>query len=297
MIPKSLALFLCALLLAPPAQAQTFNDTITISSGQAKAGGMVTLPISISDELGTLLGIDGGAGRQIQSLALKLDCQPSSYVESININRSGVLTTLAPLYERSQSFASGAWYMAVFDEATQPIVGLWSPGKEVAKAVIVLSDIAPKNTVISVNLDAPRTILSNQTGTRSEQWLSGNLMLKSGSIKVTAGSSKPLVSLKALTAKATERGKRARIRIHRTGSKSKALPVRLTFSGQAKPGKDFRKVTKSLVIAKGKSDAEMEIIPIKNTKKNGLRDAVVTIAASQSYGIIPPGRVTVIISD
>ena len=254
------------------------------------------LPITLTDALGTWLGIDAGAGLQIQSLALKVHCEPPEYVSAVTIQRSGILAPLSPFYESSHSFGNSAGYLATFSEATQPLPPMLAPGSEVATVSVAVSDLAQANTAILVAFDVNATILANQGGSLYEAATATALSLTNGSITISKGSGKPVVTIKAVKAKATIKGKRGKIRLSRSGATAGPLAVQLSITGSAKNGRDYRKINRVVTIPRGARSVDIDIIPINLKKGTKGGNVIISVASSQKYAVMPPGSATVVIT-
>lgn len=273
------------------------QDKLQVGSTSAKAGALVELPIILTDTFGTALGVDSGANNQLQGIAFRVYCEPSNYISAISIKRSGAIASLVPLFEYNQSFANSVGYMVSFSEVSQPIPPLVGEGGQVATLSILLSELAKPLNAILVGFDKNETLLSNQAGTVQELASYGLLQLIDGRIDITKGSSKPVISVRTIQARASEKGQRGKLRISRSGSTKSAFPVRLSISGSADPGKRYRKLPRTLAIAKGRSYIDLQIVPIKDKKRQGAEDVVVSVLANKAYAIMPPGRSTIVISD
>lgn len=161
-------------------------DTVTIGQGTV-TGTTAIVPVYVRDIAGTPLGVDAGAEKRIQSLALKVLISPASAVTSATISRSGITQSLSPLFESAPATANSASYIGSFQESTSPIpftLNAPAPGDEVAKITLTLSAAAQPGSTITLSLDPATTSLSNQNGTITEA--PPELGLNDGGVSVPA---------------------------------------------------------------------------------------------------------------
>jgi hypothetical protein len=188
-----LFLSLSLLFLAPDDRAQ---DVLTLGGGSASSGGTVLIPVSILDHTGTPLGSDAGTGNRIQGIAFKI-LFPTELVQSISFARSGVTSSLTPLFEATPSGDGFLSYIASFAETTNAIP--FTPngsgaGDEIGTLTVTLKSAATVGTSITLRLDPPSAFLSNQASTVNETIALGNLSVVNGSVSVTLDAPTGLVA-------------------------------------------------------------------------------------------------------
>ena len=276
---------------------QSGRDSLSLDTATSKAGALVKVPIRLKDAFGTTLGVDAGAGNQIQGFSVKVSVLPADYVDTVSIDRSGALASLTPLYEYKNSMGNMATLVTSFDEASQPVPGLYGEGSEIATLSVQISNAAKPYTALLHAFDKQKTLISNQAGTNTESTLYSQIDTTDGSVNITKGSSKPVLSIKVLKIRGTESGKAAKFRISRSGSAASQLKSKISIMGQAKNGKDFKKISTSVVFPKRVSRKDISISPIKDKLKEAVETVTVSISSSRAYSVMAPGRVTLLISE
>jgi hypothetical protein len=184
------------LLLAVAAFTASAQDVLTIGTGSAAPGGTASIPVSIVDRSGTLLGSDAGAGRRIQGFAFKV-LFPSATVASVTFTRAGVAASLTPLYESTLSDSGWMSYVVSFHETTNPIPLLLDasvPGDQVGTLNVTLQAGAAIGTTAPLTLYPPSAFLSNQAGTFTESVAGGTLALRNGSMLTSLSAPTNLVA-------------------------------------------------------------------------------------------------------
>jgi len=162
------------------------QDVLTIGSGSAASGGTVSLPISIRDATGTVLGTDAGTGQRIQSIAFKV-MFPASQVSAISFTRAGVIASLTPLYETTLQGSGWLSYVVSFSELTNAIPFPPNTNAQVGTLSVTLSAQAAAGSTVPLTLHPPSAVLSNQAGSTVETIATGALSLVNGSISVVLG--------------------------------------------------------------------------------------------------------------
>lgn len=76
---RSLVTLVALLVSVASGEAQ---DILTIGTGSAPSGGVVSVPVSVRDSAATPLGSDAGAGNRIQGIAFKVT-YPTELVASV----------------------------------------------------------------------------------------------------------------------------------------------------------------------------------------------------------------------
>lgn len=180
---------LLVLFFALPAFAQ---DAIYVGSGEAAPGSTIEIPITIADQGGTPLGVDAGAGNQIQGIAVSIAYSPAAAVAKAKIVRAGIATGLEPMLETNVPKAGTISYVGAFD-ASSSLLPFTQPPAEKGDEVLRLQITLARDASGTVTLTpvAATTMLSNVAGTVSEDAHAGNLLLGSGAVAVQAAR-KPL---------------------------------------------------------------------------------------------------------
>lgn len=155
-----------ALLLLLAATTTLAQDTLTIGSGIAPAGGTVAVPVTISEQNG--IGIRGVAFKVLF---------PSELVASVQFARSGIASTVTPLHETEVDGAGWSSYIAFFDETPPEVLGTFT---------VTLQPGVPAGTVIPLNFAAPSAALSNASASVVESVSNGTLSLVNGNVTVSA---------------------------------------------------------------------------------------------------------------
>ena len=190
---RTAILLLGILLAAFTASAQ---DVITVGTGSAPAGGVASVPVSILDRSGTPLGSDAGTGNRIQGISFKV-FYPTSLVSSVTFTRAGVIASLTPVFESTLQGSGFIAYIVSFQESTNPIpftLNAPAPGDLIGTLNVTLQPSATIGTSGALTLDAPSTLLSNQTGTTSETVALGTLALVNGSVSCSMSAPSNLVA-------------------------------------------------------------------------------------------------------
>lgn len=140
----------------------------------------MTVPVRITDALGTALDRNVETHRAIRSLSVTVEPSPPGAVSSIAVMRSGLTADLAPRFETQVSSGARRSWLVSFDQAL-PFTG---GAQEVAQLRLQLaSDVAP-GTRIELDLVSPTTALSNGSGTLVETADDGSLSLMAGAVDV-----------------------------------------------------------------------------------------------------------------
>jgi len=177
----------------------TAQDVVTIGTGSAPSGGMVSIPVSARDAGGTPLGSDAGAGNRIQGFAFKV-MFPTEIVASVTFARAGVTTSATPLYETALQGSGFSAFVVSFSESVNPIafgLNAAAPGNQIGTLNVSLQPAAVEGSIAVLTIDPPSATLSNQAGSVRETVANGHLALVNGS--VTVG---PLVAPTGLVATA-----------------------------------------------------------------------------------------------
>ncbi len=179
---------LISLLLLLGATSGEAQDVLTVGSGIAHAGGTAAIPVTIRDLSGTALGVDAGGGNRIQGFAFKV-LFPSETVTSVAFARAGVAASVTPLFD--SALQGSGWSSAIvsFQESSNPIpftLNAAAPGDTIGMLTVTLEGDAPVGSTVSLILDPPSAMLSNQAGTVRETVAGGNLSLVNGSVTVSA---------------------------------------------------------------------------------------------------------------
>lgn len=94
----------------------------------------------------------------------------------------------------------------------------------------------------------------------------------------------PVVTLTATDAQAAESGSdRGRFRLTRTGNTASPLVVKLSVSGTAANGVDYRKLSASKTIPAGQATVTVAIVPQDDALIEGTETVTVRLAASDAY--------------
>jgi hypothetical protein len=153
----------------------------------AGPGGTVVVPVRLLDRRGTPLGPERGLDREIQGLALRVDCLPVDAVRDVRVRRAGLTARIEPRFEAAPRRPGSASLVASFGDALQPLAGDLASsrtGMVVAELVVTLAKGVPPGTRIELRLDPGVTMLSNQAGTVTETVTNGWLQLVDGSLLV-----------------------------------------------------------------------------------------------------------------
>ncbi len=151
------------LLLATTALAQ---DTLTVGSGVAPAGGTVGIPVTITEESG--IGVRGVAFKVLF---------PTELVTSVTFARSGVAALMTPLHETALQGSGFCSYSAFFNDTLPDQIGTLT---------VTLRADAPAGSTIALTIDPPSAALTNQSGSVVETAANGNLSLVNGSVTVSS---------------------------------------------------------------------------------------------------------------
>jgi len=157
------ALTLVLLLAACSLVAQ---DVLTIGSGIAPSGGMVSVPVTITDQNG--IGIRGVAFKVLF---------PAELIASVQFTRSGIASTLTPLHETEIDGAGWSSYIAFFND---------TPPDTIGTLTVTLQPAVPAGTTIPLTFHAPSAALSNAGATVVESVANGALSLVNGSVTVSS---------------------------------------------------------------------------------------------------------------
>src|SRR5687768_17315469 len=103
------SLALALLLCVTSALAQ---DTLSVGSEVAPAGGSVGIPVTIAEESG--IGVRGVAFKVLF---------PSELVTSVTFARSGVAALMTPLHETALNGSGWCAYIAFFNDALPDVIG------------------------------------------------------------------------------------------------------------------------------------------------------------------------------
>lgn len=182
-----------ALLLLLSVTAAVAQDVLTLGTGEAAAGGVVSISLSIRDVGGTPLGTDAISGNRIQGFAFKV-LFPTEIVASVSFARAGVTASLTPLHQAA--LQGSGWSAAVvsFNESSNVIpfgLNAAAPGDSVGTLTVTLSVTAPAGSTATLLVDPPSAMLSNQAGSVRETVANGSLTLVNGSVRVTGSLATP----------------------------------------------------------------------------------------------------------
>ncbi|MCL1474276.1 S8 family serine peptidase [Argonema antarcticum] len=119
---------------------------------------------------------------------------------------------------------------------------------------------------------------------------------KWNSWKLNIYGTKPIVTVSATDANASEDGDPGEFTITRTGNNKHPLTVNYSLPGSAKNGSDYTALG-NIVIPEGQSTVKIKIDPIDDLLFEGNEDAVISLAASSAYNIGTQGSGAVTIAD
>jgi PKD repeat protein len=108
---------------------------------------------------------------------------------------------------------------------------------------------------------------------------------------------KPVVTVMATDANASESGDPGIFTLSRTGDTSGALTVNYSLGGTAVNGTDYQTLSGTVTIAAGASAATVTVSPIDDTQVEGDETVVITLSADAAYDVGTPGSATVTIAD
>jgi len=163
------------------------QDVLTIGSGSAPGGGVISVPVSVRDVSGTPLGSDAGAGNRIQGVAFKVTF-PTDLVASVTFARAGVIAGGTSLYETTLQGSGFRSFIVSFRESSNPIaftLNAAAPGNQIGTLTVTLLPQAVPGSTARLTLDPPSATLSNQAGSIRETVANGNLALVNGSVTVS----------------------------------------------------------------------------------------------------------------
>lgn len=182
-----------ALILLVCVTSAVAQDVLTLGTGEAAAGGVVSIPVSIRDVAGTPLGIDASSGNRIQGFAFKV-LFPTEIVASMSFARAGVTASLTPLHQTALQGSGWSAALVSFNESSNLIsfgLDAAAPGDLVGTLSVTLSVTAPAGSTAMLRLDPPSAMLSNQAGSVRETVANGTLSLVNGSVRVTGSLATP----------------------------------------------------------------------------------------------------------
>jgi hypothetical protein len=189
-MPRTLLALFALALFAGSAAAQ---DVLSLGTGEAPSGGVVSIPVSILDRSGTSLGSDAGGGNRIQGIAFKVLHKPEQ-VQSATFTRGGVTAGLTPMFETSLVGTGFFSYVVSFAETVSPIAftpNVPAPGNSIGTLNVTLAANVAPGTVILLTLDPQSAILSNQSSTVRETVAAGNLAVVNGTVMVNSALGAP----------------------------------------------------------------------------------------------------------
>ena len=162
------------------------EDELTIVSVlDASGGSIVPVPVYVRDRSGTPVGGDTPPGRTIQGISISVALSPPGLVSSIEFQRAGVAVAALPMLEQSQFGTDVYSWIAMFDEATDPLplsTDPAAPGDLIGHLLVGLPPLPP-GTEIQLNLLADYCSLANRSGSLIEKEGS-RLVLTSGVVGV-----------------------------------------------------------------------------------------------------------------
>lgn len=170
----SVTLAALTLLGTSAALAQGAQDGLRF--GVPSGTGPFTVPVTLSDAAGTLLGVDRPAGQRIQAFAITVRFSPAAAVSSATLVRAGLLAGRTPIFETTTTGPGTVTWVGSFDESAGAIPFTQSPGAS-GDAILTLSVTLSAGATVSATLEAPTTTLSNQGGTLSESVADATLVL------------------------------------------------------------------------------------------------------------------------
>lgn len=110
--------------------------------------------------------------------------------------------------------------------------------------------------------------------------------------------SQPWLTINAVDASASETGSNTgTFTVARTGSTAEAIEVFYTATGSAENGLDYAALPNSVIIPIGSYTADITILPINDSLREGDEAATLTLDAVEGFFIGTPGSATVTIAD
>ena len=272
-------------------------DQLALGSGRARAGAYVQVPVKLIDRLGTPLGVDVGAGSQIQALAFQISWSPPNAILAATTSRAGATLERSPLFEHSTYLSSVAGYLASYSEATQPISGLSPNGAEVARVRLLLSPKVKPGTRIRLDFVPEKTLISNQDGSVAERQNDGTLSLQGVQLKVNKAAPLPVLFIKALEPVLREGRDSLRFRIKSKIPVDRELKVRLSISGTATPVADYGKILRVFRMPAGRDSVLIKRTIKKDEMTEDEETVVLSLRPNRAYSVMEPNAATVTIVD
>lgn len=185
---QAASIVVAVLLTALDLSAQADVMTVGTVTADLKPASVVDVPIYLRDLSGTLIGDDQGLGLTIQMISVTVEPSPATSVASITIERAGLVATPTPTFEYFVTSGDRQSIIVSFDENIEPLyltLDAPAPGDWIATALVTLSANVHFAEVITLNLIAATSAVSNGEGTVSETVANGSMSLVAGSITLT----------------------------------------------------------------------------------------------------------------
>lgn len=107
----------------------------------------------------------------------------------------------------------------------------------------------------------------------------------------------PVVTVQAVDASATEAGDRGLFRFTRTGNLAFSLAVTFNRAGTASNASDYNNISTTLTFAAGAATLDREVVPISDTRVEGVETVILTVLDGANYDVGVPASATVQIAD
>lgn len=178
------------------------QDVVTLANGAAcltaDPGDVVQIPIYVRDTSGTPLGEDQGAGNQIQSFAIGIS-YPVGTLTAVDVAAAGITSgeiTIAEIKTPPNPIPAGgtkSWVVSYSEndslttvEADLPFnLDAALPGDLIGMFTVTVAGTATPGSTIPITLQV-NTSLLNEASTITESTATGDLMLVSTCIQITA---------------------------------------------------------------------------------------------------------------
>jgi subtilisin family serine protease len=180
-----------------------------------------------------------------------------------------------------------------------PADGTSMAAPHVSGAVAVLRSINPALTVEEIETALLLGAVDLGAPGPDDAFGAGRLDLYQSAQIVLGGAGRPVVTIVATAATATEVGETpATLTVRRTGPTDAALTLLYAVSGTATPGADYVALSGTVTIPEGSETATVEVAPLDDSLPEPDETVVVALGADAAYIVGTPSRATAtIVSD
>lgn len=160
------------------------QSLLAVANVRAPAGGVVKVPVLLSDATATPLGPERGNASQIGGFAWRVRFVPASAVLAARVLPVATTRKQEPLFESAPRTADGISCLVALAPGDAAGARPAADGETLAVIELTLAPRLARGTRIELRLDPLTATLSNAAGTLTETVANGHLRLKDGAVEV-----------------------------------------------------------------------------------------------------------------